>query len=86
MHVTFLLYEGIEPVDLAAIGVISMAKRIVPELSYETVAARREPVVFSNGLLVMPSKTFDEVKCWGSPRTSQMPRSGSRQCSIACST
>lgn len=62
MHVTFLLYEGIEPVDLAAIGVISMAKRIVPELSYETVAARREPVVFSNGLLVMPSKTFDEVK------------------------
>ncbi len=62
MHVTFLLYEGIEPVDLAAIGVISMARRIIPELSYDTVAARREPVVFSNGLLVMPSKTFDEVK------------------------
>ena len=31
-------------------------------------------------------KTFDEVKCLGSPRTSQMPRSRSRQCSIACST
>ena len=24
--------------------------------------------------------TFDDVKCCGSPRTSQMPRSGSRQC------
>ena len=30
--------------------------------------------------------TFDEVKCFGSPRTSQMPRSGSRQCSSAPST
>ena len=29
---------------------------------------------------------FDDVKCLGSPRTSQMPRSGSRQCVIACST
>jgi hypothetical protein len=28
--------------------------------------------------------TFDEVKCWGSPRTSQIPRSGSRQAAIAC--
>ena len=27
--------------------------------------------------------SFDEVKCLGSPRTSQMPRSGSRQFSIA---
>ncbi|WP_439590507.1 DJ-1/PfpI family protein [Hydrogenophaga sp.] len=62
MHVTFLLYEGIEPVDLAAIGVISMARRIIPELSYETVAARREPVQFSNGLMVVPARTFDEVK------------------------
>jgi hypothetical protein len=28
---------------------------------------------------------FEEVKCLGSPRTSQMPRSGSCQCSIAFS-
>jgi len=28
MHMTYLLYEGIEPVDLAAIGVMSMAKRV----------------------------------------------------------
>jgi len=62
MHVSFLLYPGIEPVDLAAIGVISMAKRVIPGLSYETVAATAAPVEFSNGLMVVPSTTFDEVK------------------------
>lgn len=61
MHMTFVLYEGVEPVDLAAIGVMSMARRIIPELSYETVAATRDPVAFSNGLMVLPTKTFDEV-------------------------
>jgi transcriptional regulator GlxA family with amidase domain len=62
MHVTFLLYEGIEPVDLAAIGVVSMAKRVIPELAYETVAATTEPVRFSNGLQVLPARTFDAVR------------------------
>jgi transcriptional regulator GlxA family with amidase domain len=62
MHVTFLLYEGIEPVDLAAIGVVSMAKRVIPELTYETVAATTEPVRFSNGLRVLPDRTFDAVR------------------------
>lgn len=62
MHMTFLLYEGIEPVDLAAIGVISMAKRVIPELSYETVSFSSDPVMFSNGLQVLPTKTFDEVE------------------------
>ena len=50
MRMTYLLYEGIEPVDLAAIGVMSMAKRVIPQLTYETVAAANAPVVFSNGL------------------------------------
>jgi transcriptional regulator GlxA family with amidase domain len=58
---TFLLYEGIEPVDLAAIGVMSMARRVIPGLSYETVSFDRGPVSFANGLEVLPSKSFDEV-------------------------
>ena len=62
MHVTFLLYAGIEPIDLAAIGVVSMAKRVIPQLSYETVAATTEPVRFSNGLMVLPDRTFDAVR------------------------
>jgi len=61
MHMTFLLYDGIEPVDLAAIGVMSMAKRVIPELSYETVASTTAPVLFSNGLRVVPDRVFDEV-------------------------
>ena len=62
MHVSFLLFPGIEPVDLAAIGVISMARRVIPGLSYETVAATAAPVEFSNGLQVVPGTTFDEVE------------------------
>lgn len=62
MHVTFLLYEGIEPVDLAAVGVISMAKRVIPGLSYDTVASSLKPVRFSNGLQVLPTQTFDAVR------------------------
>jgi len=61
MRMTFLLYEGIEPVDLAAIGVFSMARRVLPELSYETVAISKEPVVLANGLRVLPDRAFDEV-------------------------
>lgn len=58
---TFLLYEGVEPVDLAAIGVMSMARRVIPGLSYETVSFDRAPVSLANGLEVLPSKSFDEV-------------------------
>ena len=61
MRMTFLLYEGVEPVDLAAIGVISMARRVLPELSYETVAITKEPVVLANGLRVLPDRALDEV-------------------------
>lgn len=61
MHMTFLLYEGIEPVDLAAIGVISMARRVIPGLSYETVSFDRQPVLLANGLQVLPGRSFDEI-------------------------
>lgn len=61
MHVTFLLYDGVEPIDLAALGVISMAKRVIPDVSYETVAVTRAPVRFSNGLTVLPDRSIGEV-------------------------
>ena len=54
MKFAFLLYEGVEPIDLAAIGVISMAKRVIPELSYLTVAADGGLQRLSNGLRVAP--------------------------------
>ena len=42
MKFAFLMYHGVEPIDLAAIGVISMARRVMPELSYLTVAATHD--------------------------------------------
>ncbi|QDL37264.1 DJ-1/PfpI family protein [Rhodoferax sediminis] len=61
MQLTYLLYNGIEPIDLGAIGVMSMGRRIVPQLSYRTVAATRAPVELSNGLRVLPDAAFEEV-------------------------
>lgn len=58
MKFAFLLYEGVEPIDLAAIGVISMAKRVIPELSYLTVAADGGLQRLSNGLRVAPDFTL----------------------------
>ena len=61
MELTFLLYPGVEPIDLAALGVISLGRRIVPQLSYRTVAASHAPVELSNGLRVLPDMAFYEV-------------------------
>jgi transcriptional regulator GlxA family with amidase domain len=58
MKFAFLLYEGVEPIDLAAIGVISMARRVVPELGYVTVAADTRLQTLSNGLRVAPDFGF----------------------------
>lgn len=61
MELTYLLYPGIEPIDLAALGVASMARRIVPSLSYRTIAATLAPVELANGLRVLPDTTFAEA-------------------------
>jgi transcriptional regulator GlxA family with amidase domain len=58
MRFAFLLYPGVEPIDLAAIGVVSMARRVMPELSYCTVAASLAPSRFSNGLRVLPDHDY----------------------------
>ncbi|ARP80075.1 hypothetical protein CAL12_04040 [Bordetella genomosp. 8] len=61
MEVSFLLYPGVEPIDLAAIGVISMARRIIPEVSYQTLAVKEEAVTLANGLRVCPDRRVDDV-------------------------
>lgn len=62
MKLSFVLYPGVEPIDLAALGVFSMGRRVIPELSYETVASTLAPVTFANGLRVLPDRTFDDVR------------------------
>ncbi len=58
MKFAFLCYPGVEPIDLAALGVVSMARRVLPELLCTTVAATRDLQLFSSGLRVAPEHDF----------------------------
>ena len=46
------IYDGVEPIDLATYGVLSMARRIAPEIEICTIAPRAGPVALANGLTV----------------------------------
>ena len=48
-----LIYEDAEPIDLATYGVLSMARRVAPEISMFTVAANAGVVALANGLKVV---------------------------------
>ncbi len=55
-----LVYEGVEPVDLATYGVLSMARRIEPAISVFTVAPRAGPVALASGLRVLADHGFGD--------------------------
>jgi transcriptional regulator GlxA family with amidase domain len=44
------IYDGVEPIDLATFGVLSMARRIAPEIRICTIGPRSGPVALANGL------------------------------------
>jgi transcriptional regulator GlxA family with amidase domain len=48
-----LIYEGVEPIDLATFGVLSMARRIRPDIELCTIAPRGGVTVLANGLRVI---------------------------------
>jgi transcriptional regulator GlxA family with amidase domain len=52
------LYPGMEPIDLATFGVLSMAKRIEPTIEISTLAAETGAVVLANGLKVIADHGF----------------------------
>src|SRR5216684_5687028 len=47
------IYDGVEPIDLATFGVLSMARRIRPDIEICTLAPAAGAVRLSNGLVVM---------------------------------
>ncbi len=53
MRSAILIYEGVEPIDLATYGVLSMAQRVVPGITMFTVAEHAGEVLLANGLKVM---------------------------------
>jgi transcriptional regulator GlxA family with amidase domain len=46
------IYDGVEPIDLATFGVLSMARRIAPEIDICTIAPVAGTVALANGLKV----------------------------------
>ena len=60
MRFAVFLYDGVEPVDLAVYGVLSMARRVAPRIAIFTVAPRAGLVLLANGLRVLADHGFDD--------------------------
>jgi transcriptional regulator GlxA family with amidase domain len=58
MRFAFLLYPGVEPIDLAALGVLSMARRVLPDLAFVTVAGEAGLVSLASGLRVAADHAY----------------------------
>lgn len=53
MRFNILAYDGIEPIDIGAtFGVLSMARRVVPDLAFSVLAPGGAAVVMSNDLIL----------------------------------
>ena len=54
-----LIYDGVEPIDVGAtFGVLSMARRLCPDLEFAGVACRAGEIVCANGLRVLADFDF----------------------------
>lgn len=58
MRVAVFLYPGVEPVDLATYGVLSIARRVAPQISMFTVAPTSGEMRLANGLRVLADHGF----------------------------
>ena len=57
-----LIYDGAEPIDLGGtVGVVSMARRILPAVASPVIAARRGPVCLAGGLTVQAEFGVDDA-------------------------
>jgi len=59
------IYDGVEPIDLATFGVLSMARRIAPQISICTIAPRAGPVALANGLSVTADYGIEDAPACG---------------------
>lgn len=56
------IYEGVEPIDLGAtIGVLSMARRIAPDLKFASVAREKGEIVCASGMRVIADYGFADA-------------------------
>ena len=61
MQFGIFIYDGVEPIDLATFGALSMARRIAPEIAICTIAPRAGPVALANGLKVTADFGIDDA-------------------------
>jgi transcriptional regulator GlxA family with amidase domain len=55
------IYDGVEPIDLATYGVLSMARRVAPDIAICTIAPKAGIVKLSNGLKVVADYGIDNA-------------------------
>jgi transcriptional regulator GlxA family with amidase domain len=55
------VYDGVEPIDRATFGVLSMARRIAPEIEICTIAPCAGPIALANGLKVTADFGIDDA-------------------------
>ncbi len=73
MHFGIFIYDGVEPIDLGTYGVLSMARRVAPQIRISTVAAKAGTVRFANELDVIArhgmadAPAFDALIVTGGP-------------------
>ncbi len=60
MHFAQFIYDGVEPVEMAIYGVLSMARRIAPQIGMFTVAPRAGVVQLANGLRVIADHAMSD--------------------------
>jgi transcriptional regulator GlxA family with amidase domain len=81
MRFGVFIYEGVEPIDLAVIGVLSMARRIAPQIEICTIAPTPGLIGLANGLKVVAdfgigdAPPCDIVIVTGGPGWSQQAKS-----------
>jgi transcriptional regulator GlxA family with amidase domain len=61
MRFGIFIYPGVEPIDLATFGVLSMARRIAPEIDICTIGPRAGPIELANGLRVTADFGIDDA-------------------------
>jgi transcriptional regulator GlxA family with amidase domain len=61
MKFGIFIYDGVEPIDLATFGVLSMARRIAPDIAICTIAPRAGEVALANGLKVAADYGIDDA-------------------------
>lgn len=62
LAVGVLIYDGVEPIDIGGtVGVISMARRVLPALRDVVIAPRKGPVTMAGGLAVLAPFGVDDA-------------------------